>query len=128
MIGSRNKEKLIEKTINEAQAAGTYDVLTAVGDVEIIRYVLFQNTAGATFTSMSIQTNDTTPLVLMSDVEGALANLTAQKNMDVARPNDAPFTLRSGKKIQHTMVGSTGTGEMKALFIWRPISVGAYVY
>ena len=58
-----------ERTVNIAQAANTYDITTATGDVMIERFYVYVATAGATMTSVSIQTNDTTPFVLLSAVE-----------------------------------------------------------
>lgn len=115
-----------EKAVNNAQAAGTYDLFTATGDVlvEVNRY--YQITAGATFTSLSIQTNDTTPFVIMSAAEGAVANLTAQKDVTTAN-TIAPFLLQSGKKIQMTIVGATGTGTGMLALQYTPVTTGAYL-
>ena len=115
-----------EYAINFAQAAGTYDITTAVGDVLIENYCIYVATAGATFTSAALFINDTTPFNLMTAVEGAVANLTAGKNMVPANQGKA-MRVTSGKKIQLTMVGSTGTGTAKLVVTYYPISSGATI-
>lgn len=113
--------------VNEAQAAGTYDLATATGGDILIRVNKFyQITAGATFTSAAIQTNDTTAFAIMTAAEGALANLTAAKQIPTANSN-TPFVLKSGKKIQLTMAGSTGTGTGTLALEFVPLSGGAYL-
>lgn len=117
-----------EFTANLAQAAGTYDLCTASGDVLINEYDLavLCTVVGATFTSVSIQSDQTTPEVLLSSAEGAVANLTASKNIvrAVARGS---FILRSGNKIQYTIAGSTGTGTLVVGIPYTPLTVGASI-
>lgn len=112
-----------EFTANLAQAAATYDLCTASGDVLIEDVQFYVSTVGATFTSVAFQTNDTTLLQLLTAVEGAVASLLAQKTLRPAEKQQ--FQLRSGKKIQYTIVGATGTGEIRATVRFRPISAGA---
>lgn len=106
-----NSPTIKEFTANLAQAANTYDLCTASGGGVYIRNIsVYVATAGATFTSVSIQTNQTNATTLMSAVEGAVANLTAQKVVVLALAR--PVYLASGQKLQYTIVGSTGTGSL----------------
>jgi hypothetical protein len=112
-------------TANLAQAAATYDLATcnAVGGVVIQDIQIYVATAGATFTSVSIQTNDTTAVTMLSAAEGALANLTVGKN--VVRAFASPTYLHTSKKIQYTIVGLTGTGSLLIIVRYQPTVSGA---
>lgn len=111
-------------TLNLAQAAATYDLATcnAIGGVVVESINFYQSVAGATFTSVSVQTNDTTPVEALSAVEGALAGLTVGKNIKLF---STKTYLHTSKKIQYTIVGSTGTGTMLAIVTYRPTVNGA---
>lgn len=114
-------------TANLAQAAATYDLCTASGDVLIDLYNLgvYVATAGATLTSVSIQTNQTNATTILSAVEGAVANLIAQKNIVRAIPVIGGLVLKSGQKIQFTILGATGTGSLSVIIPYSPITAGA---
>jgi hypothetical protein len=116
-----------EVTLDLSQAAGTYDALTADGDVLIEGYNVYVSTAGATFNYASIQTNDTTSLVLLSSSDGVAGNLTegAQSFSGTTPIKFAGFRLSDGKKIQYTIDGSTGTGAIKLTVKYKQISSGA---
>lgn len=117
--------KTIEKTLNLAQAANTYDAATAIGDVLITGCTIYCTVSGTLFTSVSIQTNAGVPLVLMTAAEGALVNIILGSHPVAAcQLWVAPWTLRSGQKIQFTMIGATGLGELRLIVLYRPISVG----
>jgi hypothetical protein len=115
---------ILEKTINLAQAADTYDLFTATGDIYVEDINLYCTVVGATFTSVAIATDDTVPTVIMTDVEGAVANIVAGTNFQQATKGKT-FRLGTGKKVQYTIVGDTGTGTMLATIKYRPISAGA---
>lgn len=112
-----------EFTLNLAQAAGTYDLCTASGDVliEDVRYQV--TTVGATFTSVAVKNNESTLYTLLSAVEGAVANILAGTNLSPAAAQK--LRLPSGKKLQYIIVGATGTGAIKAVITFRPITAGA---
>ena len=119
--------KPFEFTLNLAQVANTYDACVASnGDVMILGANLYVVTAGTIFTSVSVQTNQTNFLTLMTAGEGALANILAQAHpVCAAQAWIAPWTLRNGQKIQYTMVGALGTGSMRLFGYFIPITPGA---
>jgi hypothetical protein len=111
-------------TANLAQAASTYDLCTASGgDVVIEKILLLVSVAGATFTSVSFQTNDTTVLSILDAL--GVASVTLGKSLTTTWTQAQPQALRSGKKIQYTIVGSTGTGTIQAYVWYRPLASGA---
>lgn len=117
--------RLTEFTISLA-AAATIDVCTANGDVLISRWSLYVSTAGvAPLESVSLQTDQTTAVELLSAVEGAVGNLTAEALLFPAFSATLPLQLRDTQKIQATITGDAGTGELKMVIEWRPISANA---
>lgn len=117
-------EKTKPFTANLAQAAGTYDLATVnnTGGIVIVGVDIYVLTAGATLTSVSIQTDDTTPEIILSALEGALANLTVGKN--VVKAFSKSIYLHVAKKIQYTIVGATGSGSLRVVVRYRPIVNG----
>ena len=114
-----------EFTANLAQAAATYDLCTASGDVLIYRAGIYVQTVGATFTSVSIQSNGTTAWIILSALDGALANIASQRSMPTTWSQEDPLSLRSGQKIQYTLLGATGTGSLRVQLAYHPITGGA---
>jgi hypothetical protein len=112
-------------TLDLSHDAGTYDALTAQGDVLIEAASFYGDTAGATFTSVSVQTNQTNPVTVLTSAEGAVANVVAQKTLAFAYGR-FPFVLRSGQKLQYTIVGLTGTGAITMTVYCRPLVSGQY--
>ena len=119
-----------EKTLDLSQVApATYDAATAVGDVLVVGMALYVSTVGGgDLTSVSIQTDATTPIVLLTAAEGAVANLLAQCH-PLAQFQLFPsrWTLRSGQKIRYSLIasGAAHTGALKLIIEYRPISAGA---
>ncbi len=112
-------------TVNLAQAAGTYTLATcnATGGVLIHDVQIYCTVSGATFTSAAIATNDTTPVTIMSSVEGGVANITSGKN--IAKAFTGPTYLHTSKLIQLAMVGTTGTGTCLMIVHYTPTVSGA---
>ena len=112
---------------NLAQAANTYDLCTASGDVliDINRLAIYVTKKNATLTSVSIQSNQTNATTLLSAAEGAVANLIAQKNLVRAIPVIGNLLLKSGQKLTFTIAGSTGTGALEVIVPFFPMSAGA---
>jgi hypothetical protein len=126
-LGQLDTDKLRCKvfTANLAQAAGTYDLAAAnaTGGVIIHDIQIYVVTAAATLTSVAIQTNDTTSVPILSAVEGAVANLTVGKN--VSKVFNGPTYVHTSKKIQYTLVGTTGTGSLLVVVRYQPTTNGA---
>lgn len=115
-------------TANLAQAAGTYDLCTVTGGdvvLDLQKFSVYVATAGATLTSVSIQTDQTNPTTLLSAAEGALANLVAQKNLVRATPAVGGLLLKSGQKVRYTIVGLTGSGSLTVTVPFLTITAGA---
>lgn len=94
-------------TLDLSQAAGTYDIFSAfVSDVIIEHIILYIATAGAVLSSVAIKTNQTTA------VDGAVANLTSQKNLITTWTQQIPIILASGQKVQYLLVEVTGSGSI----------------
>jgi|GEM_PF-666399 hypothetical protein len=97
-------------TIDLNQAAATYDLFTGTSQVVLVESLVFRTptgAAGGALTSISIQTNDATPVVLISSVQGAVANLTSETQLTW----QGVLRLGVGKKIQLTINGgATGVG------------------
>ena len=60
--------------------------------------------AGGAITSISIQTDDATPQILLSATDGAVANLVAEAQLAWQNFN-APILIKVGKKVQLTIAG-----------------------
>lgn len=114
-----------EFTANLAQAAATYDLCTASGDLFIFKMGIYVATVGATFTSVAIQSNQTTAFVILNAADGAVANVQAQRSMPTTWTQASPWSLRSGQKIQFTLVGATGTGSLRVQVQYLPLTGGA---
>lgn len=110
-------------TANLAQAAATYDLCAATGGAVLVReVVVYVSVAGATFTSVAIQTNTTTAVTFLTAGEGAVANVTVDKTL---KDSTSVAYLASGKKIQFTLVGATGTGTLLVTVRYTPLAAGA---
>jgi PAB1-binding protein PBP1 len=122
-----HRDRLLYKSITLDGEAGSYDIATATdGDILVEDVLLYMLTAGATFDSVSIQTNDTTPFVVMTSVEGAVANLTAQTTIKTANSQKS-FYLASGQKLQYTIAGAKGSGSCYIVIKYKVISSGSLV-
>jgi hypothetical protein len=79
----------------------------------------------ATFTGISVQTDDGSPIVLCSNTVAAKANLTGNF-YNVFR---GPSVTAATKKIQLTIAGATaGAGKVADITVmWRPLVAGGYM-
>lgn len=117
------------KQISLNQAAATYDVMTATAQALFIDAVIVSVPddlhAVATFTGISVQTNDVAPIVLLSGTAGAKANLTGNFYSIYRGPSVTVAT----KKVQLTISGATaGSGKVADITVmWRPLVAGGYM-
>ena len=116
------------KQISLNQAAATYDVMTATAQNlfidAVIVHVPDDLSAVATFTGISVQTDDVAPIVLCSNTAAAKANLTGNF-YSVYR---GPSVTAATKKVQLTIAGATaGAGKVADITVfWRPLVAGGY--
>lgn len=110
-------------SLSLSAAKGTDDIAVATdGDIYIEDVMIYSVTDAADLTSISIQTTDAVPFVVMSAVEGGVANLTATTNIKTANAQKS-FYLASGKKLQYTIDG-IGSWSAYILIKYRIISGG----
>jgi len=116
------------KQISLAQAAGAKNVMTATTQNlfidAVIVHVPDDLSAVATFTGISVATDDDTPIEILSSTAGAKANLTG----NFYHVYRGPSVTASTKKIQLTIGGgSAGTGMIADVTVlWRPVVAGGY--
>jgi hypothetical protein len=114
-------------TVSLNQVAGDYTVFTASGDL-FIDAVLIRVPddihAVPTFTGISVQTDDTTPIVILSSTDGAKANLVG----NFVKLYQGPALTANGKKIILTIGGgAAGAHNVLITAFWRPTAAtGGY--
>lgn len=94
-------------TIDLNQGIATYILFTGVTQDVIIEGLTIRmpdDVAGGALTNISIQTNDATPQIFITQAEGAVANLTAEAQLSWA-PADGITLLKVGKTIGLSIVG-----------------------
>ena len=114
--------KIAQATMNLAQAANSYDLLTASGPLVILQASLYCTVVGAVFTSVTIQTSTTVPFVIMNATEGARANFVANSNMAITWTQVQKAYLPSSERIRMTIAGSTGTGTALLTVVYLPLT------
>ncbi len=113
-------------TLDLAQAAATYDLCSSSGgDVWIEKIAPVVTIAGAVWTTVAIVTDDTTPWVILAAAIPAV--FTVGTTVPTTWAQILPQILRSGKKIQYTIAGATGTGSVSMSVLYRPIGSGNLV-
>jgi hypothetical protein len=116
------------KQISLAQAANTYDVMTATAQAlfidAVIVHVPDSLAAVATFTGITVQTDDASAIEILSSTAGAKAKLTGNF-FHVFR---GPSVTAATKKVQLTIGGGTaGAGKIADVSVfWRPLVAGGY--
>lgn len=116
--------QIVEKPLDLALPAGTYDALVATGNVAVESISLYVSVPGADFTSVSLHTNQANQTVVLTQAEGVRANIVAQKNLAFAFVR-FPFQLRSGQKLRYTLDGTGTGGEIILVATYRPTVAGA---
>ena len=101
------KQQIANTTEDLNQVIGTYDLFTGTTQDVLLESILIRMpniVAGGAITSISIQTDDATPQVLLSAADGAVANLTAEAQLAWQNFN-APILIKVGTKVQLTIAG-----------------------
>ncbi len=96
--------QMAETTIDLNQAAASYDLFTGTEqDVIVERLVITMPNivGGGALTSISIQTDDVTPIIFISAALGVVANLTAEAQLAWT----GAISVHTGAKIQLTIAG-----------------------
>ncbi len=103
--------KLASTTEDLNQAAASYDLLTGT-DVDVVLCSLTLRNASVDcsddsggFTGISIQTDDVTPAVIISQTDGVIANLTSESAI-AWEGGSAGIYIKVGTKIQLTIYGA----------------------
>lgn len=116
------------KQISLAQAAAAYDVMTATTQNLFIDAVIIHVpddlSEVETFTGISVATDDTPAIEILSAAAGAKAKLTGNF-YHVFR---GPVVTVATKKVQLTIGGATAGAGMVAdvTVLWRPLVAGGY--
>lgn len=117
-------------TVDLAQVAGAYDLFTGTTQDVVVEKLSFRlpnvNVADdATITSISIQSNDATPQVLVSSALGVKANLTAEAQISWTGSG----LLKAGKKIQLTIAGGAADAATVCDVVaeFRAVTGGGYL-
>lgn len=109
-------------TFNLSQVAGTYDILTASGDVWVEIQAAYVKTAAAGLTSALVVTDHATPKSIVAST--LLASITLDTALTIVTSS---FLLPSGKKIQGTIVGTGSSGEVSVVIRYTPLTAGATI-
>lgn len=107
-------------SFNLAQNAGTYDILTAVGDVLVEIEQVYVKTAAGGLTSAVISTTHATPKAVVASA--LMAAITIELIMTVVT---SKFVLTNGQKIQGTIVGTGNAGLIYVIAKYTPLTAGA---
>lgn len=107
-------------SFNLAQAAATYNIATASGNVLVKSVTPFMSVAGVGLVTAALATDNTTVDVIMAAT--AVASLTAGKNLT---PFATSFYLPTGKHLTGTIVGTGSAGTMLLLVEYYALSAGA---
>lgn len=109
-IAAQTEEKVAGKiqpaTMTESlnQALGTYDLFVGTTQKVLLKSLVINmptGAAGGAITSISIQTDAATPQVIISAVQGAVANLTSEAQLAWT----GAIVIPVGTKIQLTIAG-----------------------
>ncbi|MCK4414912.1 MAG: hypothetical protein KAY32_15365 [Candidatus Eisenbacteria sp.] len=110
------------------QAAGTYDLFTGTAQAVVLEKLSIKmptGDAGGSITSISIQTDDATPAVIISSVDGAVANLTSEAEIAYV----GRVLINTGTKIQLTIAGGAHGSAYTATIVaeCRAVVSGGYL-
>jgi len=110
MLTGAGTSQIAATTEDLNQAASTYDLLTGTTQPVILEALTIKmptGAAGGALTSISIQTDDATPGVIISSTLGAVANLTSEADIGWS----GEMRIDAGTKIQLTISGGSHGSE-----------------
>jgi len=96
--------QIVSTTIDLNQAVATYDLFTGTLQVVVLESLNIKmptGAAGGALTSISIQTDDVTPGVIISATDGIVANLTSEADLGWT----GTLYITVGTKIRLTIAG-----------------------
>ncbi|GAH82352.1 unnamed protein product, partial [marine sediment metagenome] len=125
------RSQIAATTIDLNQGVGAKDLFTGTTQDVIVEGLVIRmpnDIAAGALTSISIHTDDATPLVFITAAEGAVANLVAEAQLSWA-PADGICLLVAGKKIQLTIGGGAeGAAYVcKVVAKYRAVVSGGYL-
>jgi len=129
MVGKWQRDpyaiKPVKTTIDLNQVAASYDLFTGVFQdcaLEGIMIKMPTGNCGGSLTSISIQTDDQTPAVLISSTTGAIGNLTTEAVLSWTGLTH----IAVGTKVQLTIAGGAhgSAYSCKVTALYRPITNG----
>lgn len=126
------RARLSPTTIDLNQAANTYDLFTGTTQAVILDFLVLTvpngGVAGAV-TSISVQTNDATPQIIIDAASGAVVNLTTENQLGWSATTSNPIYIAVGKKIQLTIAGgAAGVAKVcNVVAVYRSIVSGGYL-
>ena len=103
-LTAKGRAQLAATTIDLNQAAASYDLFTGTAQVVILESLNIKMpniVAGGALTSISIQTDDVTPGVIISAAMGVVANLTAEADLGWT----GTLYITVGTKVRLTIAG-----------------------
>ena len=122
------KAQIAATTIDLNQAAASYDLFTGTTQVVILESLNIKmptGAAGGALTSISIQTDDATPGVIINSTDGAVANLTSEADLGWT----GTLYITVGTKIRLTIAGGAhGAGYVcNVTAKCRAVVLGGYL-
>lgn len=125
VLATEHSVRMSVGTIDLNQAAASYDLFTGTSQAVILEKLNIKmptGAAGGALTSISIQTDDATPGVIVSSSIGAVGNLTSEADIGWS----GTLVVNVGTKIQLTIGGGAHGTEYIATVIaqYRPVVSG----
>ncbi len=116
---------MVATTESLNQAAGDYDLFTGTSQAVVLEGLSVKmptGAAGGAITSISVQTDDATPAVIISSALGAVANLTSEAELSWT----GFVLINVGTKIKLTIAGGAHGSDYTATIVakYRAVADG----
>lgn len=127
-VKSVGKLQITSTTEDLNQAAGSYDLFTGTTQSVILEKLVIRmptEAAGGAITSISIQTDDVTPSVIINSTAGAVGNLTSEAQLAWT----GAILIAVGTKIQVTIAGGAHSTTYTTTIVaqCRSVVAGGYL-